>query len=76
MWSLMKQLRMDSFVLDDRISTKFTLIVPSNAAWEKAQQSFSQAYNTLIDGQFPQYVSFVLHVIDKIEQLVLHYLFW
>ena len=53
----MKQLRMDRFVLDDSLSTKLTFIVPSNAAWEKAQLSFSQAYNTLIDGQFPQYVS-------------------
>ena len=57
MWSLLKQLRMDHVVLEENSSLKFTLIVPSNAAWEKAQNSFSQAYNTLIDGQFPQYVS-------------------
>ena len=37
---------------------KFTLIVPSNAAWEKAQMNFHKAYNTLLDGQMPQYVSF------------------
>ena len=57
MWSLLKQLRMDHVVLEDNPSLKFTFVVPSNAAWEKAQSSFSQAYNTLIDGQFPQYVS-------------------
>ena len=36
---------------------KFTLVVPSNDAWEMAQMNFNQAYNTLQDGQFPQYVS-------------------
>ena len=36
---------------------QFTLVVPSNAAWEKAQMNFHKAYNTLTDGQFPQYVN-------------------
>ena len=36
---------------------QFTLVVPSNAAWEKAQLNFAQAYNTLLDREFPQYVS-------------------
>ena len=53
----MKQLRMDGFLLDSRTGDKFTVIVPSNSAWEKAQMDFSQAYNTIVDRQFPQYVS-------------------
>ena len=36
---------------------KFTLVVPSNSAWEKAQMNFHKSYNTLLDGQIPQYVS-------------------
>ena len=63
---------MDRFVLDDNLSTKFTLIVPSNSAWEKAQTSFSQAYNTLIDGQFPQYVSQNKYT-RKLDNLNAHY---
>ena len=58
MWSLLKQLRVDGVLMEDNPSLSLTLIVPSNAAWEKAQRSFSKAYNTLVDGQFPQYVSF------------------
>ena len=37
-------------------SRRFTLVVPSNSAWEKAQLDFSKAYNTIIEGQFPDYV--------------------
>ena len=36
---------------------KFTVVVPTNGAWEKAQANFNKAYNTLREGQFPQYVS-------------------
>ncbi len=36
---------------------KFTLVVPSNDAWEKAQMNFHKAYNILTDGQMPQYAS-------------------
>ena len=57
MWSLLKQLRVDGVLMENNPSLSLTLIVPSNAAWEKAQRSFSKAYNTLVDGQFPQYVS-------------------
>ena len=57
MWSLLKQLRVDRVLMEDNPNLSLTLIVPSNAAWEKAQRSFSKAYNTLVDGQFPQYVS-------------------
>lgn len=39
---------------------KFTLVVPSNEAWEKAQMNFHKAYNTLLDGQFPQYTVGIL----------------
>ena len=60
MWSLLKQLRVDRVLMEDNPNLKLTLVVPSNAAWEKAQRSFSKAYNTLVDGQFPQYVSTVL----------------
>ena len=59
MWSLLKQLRVDQVLMEDNPSLKLTLVVPSNAAWEKAQRSFSKAYNTLVDGQFPQYVSVI-----------------
>ena len=69
MWSMMRQTRMDSLFPQNLTSsiqnqylarsTKFTLVVPSNAAWEKAQMNFNKAYNTLIEGQFPQYVSFL-----------------
>ena len=72
MWSMMVQTRMDRLFLQTRNlsssnkdnflvrSTKFTVVVPSNSAWEKAQMNFNKAYNTLIEGQFPQYVSCVL----------------
>ena len=44
---------------------KFTLVVPSNSAWEKAQMSFNKAYNTLLDGQIPQYVSKMFFSLDQ-----------
>ena len=45
---------------------KFTLVVPSNSAWEKAQMNFHKAYNTLLDGQIPQYVSKMLISLDQL----------
>ena len=67
MWSMLMQTRLDrlfqqatSMTEDDRNygrKPKFTLVVPSNVAWEKAQMNHHQAYNTLLDGQIPQYVS-------------------
>ena len=70
MWSMMVQTRMDRMFLQSSQNSQntqdyynygtrkqFTLVVPSNAAWEKAQMNFHKAYNTLTDGQFPQYVS-------------------
>ena len=67
MWSMMVQTRMDQMLLQSSQNSgsdsynygggrQFTLVVPSNAAWEKAQMNFHKAYNTLTDGQFPQYV--------------------
>ena len=44
---------------------KFTLVVPSNSAWEKAQMNFHKAYNTLLDGQIPQYVSKMFFSLDQ-----------
>ena len=35
---------------------RFTFVVPTNAAWERVQLDFSKAYNTLVEGQFPNYV--------------------
>ncbi len=59
MASLMRQLRLDEALSlpPSRAPRRFTLVVPTNAAWEKAQLDFSKAYNTLIEGQFPNYVS-------------------
>lgn len=48
---------MEQFFDGDRRSSKITMVVPSNAAWEKAQMHFTKAYNTLVDGEFPEYVS-------------------
>ena len=64
---MMVQTRMDQMLLQSSQNSgsdpynygggrQFTLVVPSNAAWEKAQMNFHKAYNTLTDGQFPQYV--------------------
>ena len=60
MWSIMKQLRVDRMLSDPQSRRKFTVVVPSNAAWEKAQLDFAQAYNTLLDREFPQYVSTIV----------------
>ena len=67
MWSMLVQTRLDRLFPQETSMTvedgnygrkpKFTLVVPSNAAWEKAQMNHHQAYNTLLDGQMPQYVS-------------------
>ena len=56
MWSLMKQLRIDRKLSNPQSRRMFTVIVPSNAAWEKAQLNFGKAFNTLQNPQFPQYV--------------------
>ncbi len=60
---MLKQTRMDGMFVDAITSDlshsqipKFTLIVPSNAAWEKVQLDFSKAYAALQEGKFPQYV--------------------
>jgi len=55
MWSLMKQLRIDRKLSNPQSRRMFTVIVPSNAAWEKAQLNFGKAFNTLQNPQFPQY---------------------
>ena len=62
MASLVRQLRLDGAFAarPDQTTRRFTLIVPTNAAWEKAQLDFSKAYNTLVEGQFPNYVSTTL----------------
>merc|ERR1711976_381370 len=70
MWSMLMQTRLDrlfqqatSMREDDRNygrRPKFTLVVPSNVAWEKAQMNHHQAYNTLLDGQIPQYTLGIL----------------
>ena len=69
MWSMLVQTRLDrifsqaasmadtSYTSTAQRGPKFTLVVPSNSAWEKAQMNFHKAYNTLLDGQIPQYVS-------------------
>ena len=59
MASLVRQLRLDDAFAarPDQTARRFTLIVPTNSAWEKAQLDFSKAYNTLVEGQFPNYVS-------------------
>ena len=69
MASLVRQLRLDSAFAarPDQTARRFTLIVPTNSAWEKAQLDFSKAYNTLVEGQFPNYVSpFQYQVIEKV----------
>ena len=69
MWSMLVQTRLDrvfsqaasmadtSYTSTAQRGPKFTLVVPSNSAWEKAQMNFHKSYNTLLDGQIPQYVS-------------------
>ena len=78
MWSMLVQTRLDRFISQGASMTvedgsfvrrpKFTLVVPSNAAWEKAQMNFHQAYNTLLDGQMPQYVK-KMHLVHKYTYL-------
>ncbi len=50
-------------------SRRFTFVVPSNAAWERVQLDFSKAYNTLVEGQFPNYVSVINVSLKKVFQL-------
>ncbi len=70
MWSMLKQAHMDRMFMDEATSDlppgsynpliqrpKFTLIIPSNQAWEKVQTHFHKAYAALQEGQFPQFVS-------------------
>ena len=54
-----------------RSGRRFTLVVPSNAAWEKAMMDFSKAYNTIVEGQFPQYVScqMMIHYSPRFDVL-------
>ena len=65
MWSMLVQTRLDK-VFKNSVENgnygygrgpKFTIVVPSNAAWEKAQMNFNKAYNTIQEGNLPQYVS-------------------
>ncbi len=57
--SLLKQMHMDALFDENpkRTSRRFTMVVPTNTAWEKAQLDFSKAYATILEGQFPAYVS-------------------
>ena len=68
MASLVRQLRLDDAFAarPDQTARRFTLIVPTNAAWEKAQLDFSKAYNTLVEGQFPNYVSQCHQIIENV----------
>ena len=70
MASLVRQLRLDDAFAarPDQTARRFTLIVPTNSAWEKAQLDFSKAYNTLVEGQFPNYVSSLVtkYIIKKV----------
>ena len=84
MWSMLVQTRMDRLFSPPRNltssnrnnflarTTKFTLVVPSNAAWEKAAMNFNKAYNTLIEGTFPQYVS-ILSVLKIYTRYVVQW---
>ena len=69
MASMLRQLRLDQLFSEDpkRSPRRFTLVVPTNSAWEKAQMDFSKAYNTLVTGraEFPDYVSVVLEAISS-----------
>ena len=78
MWSMLVQTRLDrifsqaasmadtSYTSTAQRGPKFTLVVPSNSAWEKAQMNFHKAYNTLLDGQIPQYVSEMFFLLDQL----------
>jgi len=80
MWSMLVQTRLDrifsqaasmadtSYTSTAQRGPKFTLIVPSNSAWEKAQMNFNKAYNTLLDGQIPQYTLGILKRHLKIDE--------
>ena len=74
MASLVQQLRMDDLLAEDprRSGRRFTLVVPSNAAWEKAMMDFSKAYNTIVEGQFPQYVNRFKLPIKALLTFVFH----
>ena len=83
MWSMLVQTRLDrifsqaasmadtSYTSTAQRGPKFTLVVPSNSAWEKAQMNFHKAYNTLLDGQIPQYVSKMFFSLDQLLTNVL-----
>ena len=64
MASMLRQLRLDTFFNEppSRSGRRFTMVVPTNEAWENAQAHFSKAYNTLVEGQYPNYVRFLLIV--------------
>ena len=62
MASLIRQLRMDTFFDESprRTQRRYTIVLPTNRAWEEAQRDFSKQYNTLIEGQFPGYGKAIL----------------
>merc|ERR1712029_82978 len=67
MWSIMKQLHLDQMLGNIDSRRKYTVVVPSNSAWDKAQLNFGKAFNTIMDRQFPQYALNIVmrHIRDE-----------
>ncbi len=70
MASLLKQMRLDNVFDADpkRSPRRFTIVVPSNAAWEEARRGFGKQYNTLIEGKFPNYGKAILERHFRISE--------
>ncbi len=74
MASLLKQLRLDELFSKGHLYSqgRYTVVVPSNQAWEKAMMHFTKAYNTLMDGQFPNYVRNDKDINSGLFECIIH----
>ncbi|XP_023335433.1 fasciclin-1 [Eurytemora carolleeae] len=76
-WSLAVATRLSSLLLRNSPGARITMMVPTNAAWEKVKRDFTQAFRSLTDINTPDFATRILqrHLIisDRdftIEQLV------
>lgn len=70
MASMLRQLRLDALFSENprQSPRRYTIVVPSNDAWEKAQLDFSKAYNTILEGQFPDYGRVIMQRHFKVDE--------
>ena len=55
-WSLSIYTRLSALLAQEHPNKKFTFLVPTNTAWEKARRDFTQIFNSLEDINNPEFV--------------------